>query len=85
MEQKKIDQAVRYVLRYAKDHNGVVSYNPCMYNLGCADNIPPIEDFNNELRKYGDLHYDEYIMEEYGYCAYNTWDYFQIDERGRSI
>ena len=79
MEQEKLDRAIRYVLRYAIEHGGKAYYNPCMYHLGFADNIPPSEAFNRELRKYGGLHYGEYA-EEYDYD--DAWDYFQIDERG---
>lgn len=85
MGQKNIESAVRYVLRYALEHNGIASYNPCMYYLGFADNIPPSEAFNNELRKYGSLKYSGYIdIDEY--CnnhSLGTWSCFQIDERGR--
>lgn len=45
---KKFDKAILFVLRYAIEHDGVASYNPCMYHLGYADNIPPSEEFNNE-------------------------------------
>lgn len=81
MEGKSLDRAIRYVLRYAIEHNGKAYYNPCMYYLGFADNIPPSENFNNELRKYGSLHYSGYV-DGYEYYDYDAWDYFQIDERG---
>lgn len=84
MKQKDLERGVRYVLRYALEHNGAAGYNPCMYHLGFADNIPPSEDFNNELRKYGSLRYDDMDDGYYSYAhIYGTWSYFQIDERGK--
>lgn len=71
---------VEAVLRRAIRQGGSVGYNPDMYDYGFADNIPPSEEFNNELKKYGKLKYS------YGDCLYGceTWDSFVIDERGRA-
>ena len=85
MEQIKYEKAIRYVLRYAINHDGIASYNPCMYDLGFADNIPPSEDFNRELKKFGRLQYGRNLEEDeyYGNYGYDIWNYFQIDERGK--
>ena len=71
---------VEAVLRRAIRQGGSVGYNPDMYDYGFADNIPPSEEFNNELKKYGKLKYT------YGEFLYGceTWDSFVIDERGRA-
>lgn len=71
---------VEAVLRRAIRQGGSVGYNPDMYDYGFADNIPPSEEFNNELKKYGKLKYS-YDGSLYG-CE--TWDSFIIDERGRA-
>lgn len=83
MNSTKFKKAIHYVLRYAIEHNGKAHYS-CMYHLGCADNIPPSEEFNRKLQKFGSLEYNIDI-DEYKYTIYpgNTWSYFQIDERGR--
>lgn len=59
---------------------GKVGYNPDMYKLGFADNIAPSSAFNEELKKYGSLHYDHDGY--YGYFG-DAWSSFTIDERGR--
>ena len=83
MNQKEFDKAILFVLRYAIEHDGVASYNPCMYHLGYADNIPPSEEFNNELKKYGSLEYSR-NLDEYSYLNHiSSWSCFRIDERGR--
>ena len=46
----KNQKAVDYILRCAIKEGGHAGYNPYMYDLGCADNIGPSEDFNNELK-----------------------------------
>ena len=51
MEQEKLDRAIRYVLRYAIEHNGKAYFNPCMSYLGFADNIQPPKSFDDELNK----------------------------------
>ncbi len=71
---------VEAVLRRAIRQGGSVGYNPDMYDYGFADNIPPSEEFNKELKKYGKLKYS-YDGSLYG-CE--TWDSFVIDERGRA-
>lgn len=70
---------VEVILRRAIRKGGSIGYNPDMYDYGFADNIPPSEEFNNELKKYGELRYS------YGDSLYGceTWDSFKIDERGR--
>lgn len=85
MEQIKYENAIRYVLCYAIEHDGIASYNPCMYDLGCADNIPPSEDFNRELKKFGRLQYRRNLEEDeyYSNYGYDIWNCFYIDERGR--
>lgn len=71
----KNQKAVDYILRCAIKEGGHAGYNPYMYDLGCADNIGPSEDFNNELRKYGTIH---------GMEPYDTvWSYFEINDYGR--
>ena len=62
MEQEKLDRAIRYVLRYAIEHNGKAYFNPCMYYLGFADNIQPPKSFDDELNKYGEIHYDTIMI-----------------------
>lgn len=81
MEQEKLDRAIRYVLRYAIEHNGKAYFNPCMYYLGFADNIQPPTSFDDELNKYGEIHYDTHY-DLYDDECYTTWSYFQIDDRG---
>lgn len=81
MEQEKLDRAIRYVLRYAIEHNGKAYFNPCMYYLGFADNIQPPKSFDDELNKYGEIHYDTHY-DLYDDECYTTWSYFQIDDRG---
>lgn len=80
---KRIENAITYILRYAIAKGGKAYYNPCMYHLGFADNIPPSEEFNRELCKYGKVHYDRYIEYDFDYSLYDSWTYFEIDERGR--
>lgn len=71
----KNQKAVDYILRCAIKKGGHAGYNPYMYDLGCADNIGPSEEFNNELRKYGTIH---------GMKPYDTiWSYFEINDYGR--
>lgn len=71
----KNQKAVDYILRCAIKEGGHAWYNPYMYDLGCADNIGPSEEFNNELRKYGTIH---------GMEPYDTvWSYFEINDYGR--
>ncbi len=82
MDQKELDRAIRFVLRYAIEHDGEAPYNPCMYYLGFADNILPSEEFNNELRKFGRLEYS-WDADGYAYFDDHTWSCFRIDERGR--
>ena len=82
LDQKNLDRAIRFVLHYAIEHNGEASYNPCMYYLGFADNIPPSEEFNNELKKFGSLKYS-WDADGYDYLDNHTWSCFRIDERGR--
>ena len=50
---EKVSKGVEYILRCAIAKGGSVGYNPYMYRLGCADNIPPSDNFNTELQKYG--------------------------------
>lgn len=63
---------------------GKVGYNPDMYKLGFADNITPSRAFNEELKKYGSLHYSGWgdPDDSYGYFS-DAWSSFTIDERGR--
>lgn len=68
------------VLRRAILKGGKIGYNPDMYDYGFADNKPPSKEFNNELRKYGTLHYS-YGGSVFGYDT--IWSSFTIDERGR--
>lgn len=81
MNQRNINRQIRYVLRCAMEHNGKAYFNPYMYKLGFTDNIPIPRAFNQELCKYGELHYDGYV-EDWVYYEYDNWDYFEIDERG---
>lgn len=72
---------VEAVLRRAILQGGSIDYNPDMYDFGFADNIPPSETFNDELKKYGTLRYssDRYLF------GGDTWSSFTIDERGRQL
>lgn len=72
---------VEAVLRRAILQGGSVGYNPDMYDFGFADNIPPSEAFNNELKEYGTLRYssNRYLF------GGETWSSFTIDERGRKL
>lgn len=67
------------VLRRAILQGGSIGYNPDMYDYGFADNIPPSEEFNANLRNYGTLHYSNGGASEYD----TIWSSFTIDERGR--
>lgn len=67
--QKVIDNILRYAIR----NDGIVDYT-YMYKFGFADNVPPSEEFNNELRKYGVLSH---------YSMYDAWGAFTINEDGR--
>ncbi|MBQ4520081.1 MAG: hypothetical protein II999_05680 [Bacteroidaceae bacterium] len=83
---KKLERAITYILRYAIAEGGRAYYNPCMYNLGFADNIPPSDEFNRELCKFGRVHYERYFdyeMDEFYYD--DAWDYFEINENGRNF
>ena len=80
---KRMENAITYILRYAIAKGGKAYYNPCMYHLGFADNIPPSEEFNRELCKFGKVHYDGYIDEVCNYSYYDSWTYFEINEFGR--
>ena len=62
---KKLERAITYILRYAIAEGGRAYYNPCMYNLGFADNIPPSDEFNRELCKFGQVHYERYFDSDF--------------------
>lgn len=81
---KKIENAITYVLRCAISEGGR-AYYPCMYNLGCADNIPPSDEFNQTLRQFGYLHYEEDIDDWGELNLHATWSYFEINENGRKF
>lgn len=80
---KKIEMA----LRIAISHGGTLSYNPDMYILGFADNIAPSSDFNNELKKYGTIHYDYSMgMDGIEYYSHDgVWSSFTINNHGRAV
>ena len=80
---KKIEMA----LRIAISHGGTLSYNPDMYRLGFADNIPPSSRFNEELEKYGTIHYDYSMdMDDYVFSPFSdAWNSFTINEHGREV
>ena len=77
-------ELVEKILRRAIVQGGRIGYNPDMYDFGFADNIPPSEELNNELRNYGQLKYQSRYSDDgfvYGYN--NVWSSFVIDECGR--
>lgn len=79
-----LNKRIEMALRIAISNGGTLSYNPDMYRLGFADNIPPSSRFNVELEKYGTIHYD-YSMDMYdSYSSFSeAWESFTINERGR--
>lgn len=75
---------VEAVLRRAINQGGKMGYNPDMYDFGFADNIPPSEEFNDELRQYGHLNYSSRFSDDgFVYGHSEIWSSFTIDERGR--
>lgn len=73
MSKDSRQKIIDHILRYAIRNGGFVDYT-YMYKFGFADNIPPSEEFNNELRKYGVLS---------NYSMYSAWGSFTINEDGR--
>ncbi len=71
------------ILRRAIRQGGTVDYNPDMYDYGFADNITPSSEFNEKLKKYGHLKYNNMPYDEFN--SYDdSWSSFIIDERGRA-
>lgn len=78
-----IQKDIDYILRYAINHNDIAGYNPCAYHLGFDDSNIPSNDFNNELRKYGDLKSNTYNDDFEGYNYNNGWNSFIINDKGK--
>lgn len=80
---KVLNKTIEKTLRIAIAKGGTLSYNPNMYKLGFADNIPPSVTFNRELKRYGNI---EYNLDEFGNYDFNgAWRSFTINEKGRAI
>lgn len=81
-----LNKRIEMALRIAIANGGTLSYNPDMYKLGFADNIPPSEKFNRELGRYGDIEYD-WGMDDFGYDNpfSGAWRSFTINENGRAV
>lgn len=84
---EKVSKGVEYILRCAIAKGGSVGYNPYMYRLGCADNIPPSDNFNSELQKYGRIDWgrSSFLLEgNDGWDVPGVWHAFYINDNGRS-
>lgn len=84
---EKVSKGVEYILRCAIAKGGSVGYNPYMYRLGCADNIPPSDNFNTELQKYGRIDWggSSFLGEgNDGWDVPGVWHAFYINDKGRS-
>ena len=84
---EKVSKGVEYILRCAIAKGGSVGYNPYMYRLGCADNIPPSDNFNSELQKYGRIDWgrSSFLGEgNDGWDVPGVWHAFYINDKGRS-
>lgn len=75
---RKMNRSVRHILRYAQDSGGKVCYETCMYSLGFTDTVLPPTRLNEELSKFGRLHYAEDAS-----VKHKAWHYFEINEEGR--
>lgn len=82
-----LNKRIEMALRIAIAKGGSLSYNPDMYKLGFADNIPPSEKFNKELEKYGNIEYDWGMDDDFGYGSpfSGAWVSFTINEKGRAV
>lgn len=81
-----LNRKIEMALRIAISKGGRLGYNPDMYRLGFADNIPPSESFNAELKKYGSIAYDCYD-DIYGWPTPmdGAWHSFTINAHGREV
>lgn len=81
-----LNKKIEKTLRIAIMRGGTLGYNPDMYKLGFADNIPPSSKFNAELEKYGKIEYDFSMDDDFGFSFGNSaWNSFTINEYGRSV
>lgn len=80
-----LNKRIEMALRIAISKGGTLSYNPDMYRLGFADNIPPSEEFNNELKKYGNISYGYSMDDDFYNSPIDSWSSFTINNKGKDV